>query len=68
MRVSVLAAQSVDVLLDLSATVEDRGADVGHVLGEAVVFVLDLKGELTGVAHHKDGSLAVGRLELLKGG
>lgn len=46
---------------------EHAGAHVVHVLGEAVVFVLDLEGQLAGVAEDQDADLAVHGLELLQG-
>lgn len=66
--VSLLVLQNLGILLDGSATVEDAGLDVGHVLGEPVVFVADLEGQLTGVAHDQNGALAGDGLDLLEGG
>jgi hypothetical protein len=50
-RASVLALESLDVVLDGSAAVEDTGLDVRHVLAESVVLISDLVGQLTSVAH-----------------
>lgn len=54
-RVSVLVAEEFDVLLDGSSSVEDTDLDVGQELGEAVVLIADLVGQLAGVAHDQDG-------------
>lgn len=67
-RVSILVLQDLGILLDGSTTVEDAGLDVGHVLGEAVVLVANLEGQLTGVAHDQNGALASDGLDLLEGG
>lgn len=67
-RVSVLVLQDLGVLLDGGATIEDASLDVGHVLGEPVVLVANLEGELTGVAHDQDRALAGDGLDLLEGG
>lgn len=65
--VGLRAAEDGNVLGDLSTTVEDAGADLGHVLGETVVLVANLEGQLTSVAQNEDGALAVDGLDLLKG-
>jgi hypothetical protein len=65
-RALVLGLEEVLVDLDGRSTVEDTGADVGHVLGETGVLVLDLVGELTSVAEDDDRDLAVDGLDLLK--
>lgn len=67
-RASVLALESLDVVLDGSTTVEDTGLDVGHVLAESVVLVSDLVGQLTSVTHNNNRDLAVDGLNLLKRG
>jgi hypothetical protein len=61
--VSVLVAQELDVLLDGSSTVEDTDLDVWQELGETVVLVADLVGQLASVAHDQDSGNA--RLRLL---
>ena len=61
--VSVLVAQELDVLLDGSSTVEDTDLDVWQELGETVVLVADLVGQLTSVAHDQNSGNA--RLRLL---
>lgn len=68
-RVSVLVAKELDVLLNGSSSVEDTNLDVRQELGEAVVFVADLVGQLAGVAHDQDsGSTGFGLLvHLLEG-
>lgn len=50
------------------AAVESADSDIGHVLGEAGVFVFDLEGEFAGVAKNEDGHLPVDGFELLKSG
>lgn len=65
---SVLVLQDLDVLLHRGTTVEDRGLDLGHVLAETSVFVLDLVGQLAGMAHDQDRGLARDRLDLLERG
>jgi hypothetical protein len=67
-RASVLALESLDIVLDGGTTVEDAGLDVRHVLAESVVFVSDLVGQLTSVAHDNHRDLAVDGLNLLKRG
>lgn len=63
----VLVLQDLHVGLDGSATVEDLGLDVRHVLAESLVLIANLVGQLTCVAHDHDRHLAVDRLNLLKG-
>lgn len=64
----VLVLQDLSILLDGSTTVEDAGLDVGHVLGESVVLVANLEGQLTGVAHNQNRALAGDGLDLLESG
>lgn len=52
--VGVLVLQDLGVLLDGGSTVEDSGLDLGHVLAESGVLVLDLVGQLTSVAHDEN--------------
>lgn len=66
-RVSLLAGQDLDVLLQGSTTVEDGGLDIRHVLAETSVLVLDLVSKLASVAHDEDGSFAIYGLNLLEG-
>jgi hypothetical protein len=66
--VRLLAGQGLHVLLDRGTTVEDSSLDVGQVLGETGVLVLDLVGELTGVAHDQDLAFARDGLQLVKSG
>ena len=65
-RMSFLVGEELNVLLHGSTTVEDGGLDIGHVLCESGVFVLDLVGELTSVAHDQDRGLTLDGLHLLK--
>jgi hypothetical protein len=67
-RASVLVLESLNVVLDGGATIEDARLDVGHVLAESVVLVSNLVGQLTSVAHDDNGDLAIDGLDLLKRG
>lgn len=67
-RALVLGLEDLDIVLDLGSSVEDRSSKVGHELGESSVLVLDLVGELSGVAENDDGDLSIDGLDLLKGG
>ena len=64
----LLVGQNFDVFLDRGTTVEDRSLNVGQVLRETGVLVLDLISKLTGVAHNQDLALARNGLQLMKGG
>lgn len=66
-RVGVLVLQNLGVLLDRGSTVEDSGLDLWHILAESGVFVLDLVGQFTRVAHDENRALSGDRLDLLKG-
>jgi hypothetical protein len=66
--VGFLVGQDFDVLLDRSTTVEDRSLNIGQVLRETGVLVLNLISELTGVAHDQDLALARNGLQLVEGG
>ena len=65
-RALCLVAEEVCILCNRSATEESADTDVGHVLGETSILVLDLESELPSVAQNNDRHLAVDRLELLK--
>jgi hypothetical protein len=69
-RVCILVAEELDVFLNWSSTVEDADLHIGQELGEAVILVPDLVGQLTGVTHDQDGCNTRLRLlvHLLKGG
>ena len=56
------------VLGDGCASVDNTGADIGHVLGETSILVSDLVGKLSSVAENEDGDFAIDRLDLLEGG
>ena len=47
------------VLLDANATKENSNLYSRHVFTKALVFLTDLKGQLSGVAHDQDGHLTV---------
>ena len=53
-RVGLLAGEELDILLHRSTTVENSSLHIGHVLAEPGVFVLNLIGELTSVAHDEN--------------
>jgi len=55
------ALQEFDVILDGLSTVDDISAYLGHVLGEALELILDLVGQLTGMAED-DGAAGLGVL------
>jgi len=57
-RVSILVTKELDILLHGCASVEHTNPNIGQELGEAVVLVADLVGQLTGVAHDEDGCSA----------
>ncbi len=65
-RVSVFVGQRFDILLHRCSAVKDSCLDVWKVFTEPGIFVLDLVGEFTGVAHDKSGTLAGHWLDLLK--
>lgn len=65
-RVCLLVRQSIDILLDWSASVEHSSLDIRKILAESSIFVLDLVGKFTGVAHHEDGAFSRNRFELVK--
>jgi hypothetical protein len=67
-RALVLGLEDLGVGLDGGSTVKDRGPELGHELGESGVLVLDLVGELSGVAENDDGDLSIDGLDLLEGG
>jgi hypothetical protein len=66
--VGLLVLEDLNVLLDGGTTEENIGLDVGEVLGETSVLVLDLVGQFAGVAHHEDLALAGNGLQLVKSG
>jgi len=64
----LLVAENVLVSLDGHTTVEHLRANLGKVLAEASVLVLDLEGKLTSVAEDNDSNLTGSGLDLLKRG
>jgi hypothetical protein len=64
--VRLLVLQNLGILLDGGSSVEHCGLDIGHVLAEASILVLDLVGQLTSVAHDQHRGLACDGLDLLK--
>jgi hypothetical protein len=67
--VGVLVGEKLDVCLDGCSAVEDTDPDIGEELGETVVLVSDLIGQLTSVAHNQNrGDTSLGLLvHLLQG-
>ena len=61
-RALLLGSKDLLVGRDRSSTVENRGADLGHVLGETGKLVADLVREFTGVTENNNADLAVDRL------
>lgn len=66
MRASILVLQSLCIGFLGSTTVKDRSSDVGKVFAESGILVLDLVGQLAGVAENDDTDLSGNRLELLQ--
>lgn len=58
--------QSLFVLLHWHATEEHPNFNAGHVLAETLVFLADLEGQLTSVAHNQNVDIVVGWFQLLK--
>lgn len=65
--VGVLVGKELNILDHWSSSVEDGSLDLGKVLGESSIFVLDLVCKLAGVAHDKNRSLAINGFHLLEG-
>ena len=63
---SLLVLQHLFVLLDIGAAVENRRLHFRHILAEALVLISDLEGQLAGVAHDQNGSLASDGFDLLE--
>lgn len=61
-RALLLGGKDLLVGRDRGSTVEDRGADLGHVLGETGELVADLVREFTGVTEDNNADLTVDRL------
>ena len=64
----LLVLQNLGVFLDGSPTIEDGGLDKRDVLAETSVFVLNLEGQLPGMAHDYHGRFSSDRLDRLKRG
>ena len=67
-RVGLFALESLNILLDWSATIEDTGLDIRHIFAKALVLGANLVCQLTGVAHDQDRRLTLDGLDLLKAG
>lgn len=66
--VGLVVLEGGDGGVDVNTSVEHTGADVGKVLGEALVLSLDLVGQLAGVAEHNHMHLAIDGLQLVQCG
>ena len=66
--VRAILFQRVLVLFDVNPAEEDGCLDVGHVLGESVVFFGDLEGQFASMAQDDHADLTVYVLELLQRG
>lgn len=66
MWVSVLVLQNLGIFDDGSSSIENSSLDVGHILAEAGVLVLNLVCKFTGVTHHENRGFASDRLNLLE--
>jgi hypothetical protein len=53
-RVSLFVGEELDILLDWCTAVKDTDLDVGQELGETVVLIADLVGQLACVAHDQN--------------
>lgn len=67
-RAELLVAENVLISLDGGTTIEDLRANFGQVLAEAGVLVLDLEGQLAGVAEDNNRDLTRDSLDLLERG
>ena len=61
-----LVPQIFSVLGYRGATIESADTDIGHVLGKASVFVLDLESEFPGMTKDQNRDLAIDWFELLQ--
>ena len=62
----LLVAEDILISLQGHTTIEDLGADLGQVLAETSILVLDLVSQLAGVAENDDRDLAGDGLDLLE--
>lgn len=51
MGMRLLVGQDLNILLDGCSTIEHGDADIRQELGEAIVLILNLESQFTGVAH-----------------
>lgn len=65
-RMLILIFQDSNVVLHRSATVKNGSTDIGHVLAETCILVLDLVSQLTSVTHDQYRYLARNRVDLLE--
>jgi hypothetical protein len=63
-----LVLNKVNVLLSRGTTVKNSGANIRQVFGETRVLVLNLVGQLTGVAKNHNRDFTINRFNLLKSG
>ena len=67
-RVGLLVLEKFGILGNRSSTIEDGSLHLRHIFAESSVLVLNLVRKFTGVAHNKDGGLAIDWLDLLERG
>lgn len=67
-RAELLVAENILISLNGGTTIEDLRANLGQVLAEAGVLVLDLEGQLAGVAEDNNRDLTRDSLDLLERG
>lgn len=66
MGMRVFVGKKIIVLLGRDTAVEDRCLDLGHIFAEASVFILDLIGKLSSMAHDQDRAFSGNRFDLLQ--
>lgn len=64
----VLVLQELDVFGHRRTTIEDGGLDIWQIFAESCILVLDLEGQLSGVAHDENLALTRNRVERVQRG
>lgn len=65
-RMRLLVLQNLLVLLDVGTAVEHGRLHLRHVLAETLIFVTNLEGKLTSVAHNQHRDFTSDRFDLLE--
>jgi len=65
-RAELLVAENILISLQGRTAIEDLRTNLGQVLAEAGILVLDLESQLTSVAENNNGDLAGDGLDLLE--